>query len=235
MRTIGLIGGMSWESTVEYYRLINRGVRERRGALSSARLLLDSLDFAPIEACQRAGDWTAAGEQLAASARRLQAGGAECIVLATNTMHLVADAVIRATPLPFLHIADAAGAAIRAAGLDTVLLLGTAFTMEQPFYRERLAHDHGVHCLVPPPGQRREVHRIIYEELCAGIVDPGSRERLRDVIAAGAGAGAQGVIFGCTEIGLLLQQADSPLPVFDTAALHAAAAVAFALADATGS
>jgi len=230
MRTIGLIGGMSWESTVEYYRLINRGVRDRYGPLCSARLLLDSLDFSVIAACQRAGDWAGAGALLAASARRLEAGGAECILIGANTMHCVADAVEAATPLPLLHIVDATGRAIRAQGLDTVLLLGTAFTMEQPFFRERMLRDHGVRCLVPEPAQRNELHRVIYEELCAGQFRPEARRYLQQLIAEGAGAGAQGAILGCTELGLLLGDAEAAVPAFDTAALHAAAAVEFALA-----
>jgi aspartate racemase len=229
MRTIGLIGGMSWESTVEYYRLINRGVRDRCGPLHSARLLLDSLDFSVIAACQRAGDWADAGAQLAASARRLQAGGAECILIGANTMHCVADAVMAATPLPLLHIVDVTGRAIRAQGMDTALLLGTAFTMEQPFFRERMQRDHGVRCVVPEPAQRSELHRLIYEELCAGQFSAAARDYLQQLIAAGAAAGAQGAILGCTELGLLLGDAEAALPVFDTAALHAAAAVEFAL------
>lgn len=230
MHTIGVIGGMSWESTLIYYRLINQGVRDRLGPLHSARLLLDSLDFAVVEDLQRRGDWAGAGALLADAARRLEAGGAECIVLATNTMHIVAETVADATSLPFLHIADATGHAIRKAGLERVLLLGTAFTMEQPFYRGRLESAYAVHCLVPPPAQRAEIHRVIYEELCAGVIDPVSRRRLKRFIAEGVRGGAQGVIFGCTEIGLLLTQADCPIPVFDTTALHAAAAVDFALA-----
>ena len=229
MRTIGLIGGMSWESTVEYYRLINRGVRDRLGPLHSARLLLDSLDFSVIAACQREGDWDGAGALLAESARRLQAGGAEGILIGANTMHIVADTVAAATPLPLLHIVDATGDAIRAQGLDAVLLLGTAFTMEQPFFRERMQGEHGVRCLVPEPVERNELHRVIYEELCAGQFRPQAREYLLRLIADGVRAGAQGAILGCTELGLLLGEADAGVPVFDTAALHAAAAVAFAL------
>jgi aspartate racemase len=229
MRTIGLIGGMSWESTLEYYRLINRGVRDRLGPLHSARLLVDSLDFSVIAACQRTGEWDRAGELLADSARRLRAGGAECILIGANTMHRVADAVAAATPLPLIHIVDATGGAIRARGLDTVLLLGTAFTMEQPFFRERMQHDHGVRCLVPGPKQRAELHRLIYEELCAGQFLPRAREYVLDLVADGVRAGAQGVILGCTELGLLLGTADAGVPAFDTAALHAAAAVEFAL------
>lgn len=229
MRTIGLIGGMSWESTVEYYRLVNRGVRDRRGPLHSARLLLDSLDFSVIEASLREGDWNGIGERLAASARRLRDGGAECVVLATNTMHHVADAIVAATPLPFLHIVDVTGAAIRARGLRQVLLLGTAFTMEQPFFRERIERDYGVRCLLPEPAQRKELHRVIFEELCAGRFTPEARRYLQDLIAAGAEAGAQGAILGCTELGLSLGDAATAVPTFDTAALHAAAAVEFAL------
>jgi len=229
MRTIGLIGGMSWESTVEYYRLINRGLRDRLGPLHSARLLLDSLDFSVIAACQRAGEWDRAGELLAESARRLQAGGAECILIGANTMHIVADAVAAATPLPLIHIVDTTGHAIRAQGLDTVLLLGTAFTMDKPFFRERMQHDHGVRCLLPGDAQRAELHRVIYEELCAGQFRPEAREDLLALIADGVRAGAQGAILGCTELGLLLGDADAGVPVFDTAALHAAAAVDFAL------
>lgn len=229
MRTIGLIGGMSWESTLEYYRLINRGVRDRLGPLHSARLLLDSLDFSVIAACQRAGEWDRAGELLADSARRLQAGGAECILIGANTMHRVADAVAAATPLPLIHIVDATGRAIRARGLDTVLLLGTAFTMEQPFFRERIARDYGIRCLLPEAAERQELHRIIFEELCAGRFDAAARRFLEHLIADGAQAGAQSVILGCTELGLLLGDAPVPVPAFDTAALHAAAAVAFAL------
>jgi aspartate racemase len=229
MRTIGLIGGMSWESTLLYYQWINRGVRERRGPLHSARLLIDSLDFSEIAAWQRQGDWSAAGAALADSARRLEAGGAQCIVLATNTMHKVADQVISATTLPFLHIADPTGAAIRDAGLDTVLLLGTAFTMEEDFYRSRLAGRHGIRCLLPSASQREQVHRVIYDELCAGIVSEASREMFRRIVVDAVRAGAQGVILGCTEVGLLLQQQDSPVRLFDTAALHAVAAVDFAL------
>ncbi|MGN2253601.1 aspartate/glutamate racemase family protein [Frateuria sp. GZRe12] len=229
MRTIGLIGGMSWESTVEYYRLINRGVRDRLGPLHSARLLLDSLDFSVIAACQRAGDWDGAGALLAHSARRLQAGGAECLLIGANTMHIVADVVAAATPLPLLHIVDATGGAIRAQGLDSVLLLGTAFTMEQAFFRDRMQRDHGVRCLVPGPAERAELHRVIYEELCAGQFRPQARAYLLRLIADGVRAGARGAILGCTELGLLLGDADAGVPVFDTAALHAAAAVGFAL------
>lgn len=229
MRTIGLIGGMSWESSLLYYQWINRGIRERCGPLHSARLLLDSLDFSEVVAWQRAGDWAAAGEALAASARRLEAGGADCVMLATNTMHKVADAITAATPLPFIHIADPTGAAIAQQGLRSVLLLGTAFTMNDDFYRARLEQTFGVHCLLPSEPQRVEVHRVIFEELCAGVISDVSRATYRGIIGEAMAAGAQGVILGCTEIGLLLGQHDVPLPLFDTAALHAKAAVVFAL------
>ena len=230
MRTIGVIGGMSWESTVTYYQLINRGVRDRSGPLNSARVLIDSLDFSEIERLQHEGDWHRAGELLAESARRLCAGGADCILLATNTMHMVADAVIGATSLPFLHIADATGAAIRTAGLNKVALLGTAFTMEEDFYRATLREKFGVHCVLPSADLRRQVHRIIYDELCVGLVSEASRQVYREVIAECVAAGAGGVILGCTEIGLLVSQEDSSVPLFDSAALHAAAAVEFSLA-----
>ncbi|MGC1547578.1 MAG: aspartate/glutamate racemase family protein [Rhodanobacter sp.] len=230
MRTIGLIGGMSWESTATYYQLINRGVRDRTGPLRSARVLIDSLDFGVVEALQRAGDWDRAGELLAQSACRLQAGGADGVLLATNTMHKVADAVIRATPLPFLHIVDPTGVAIRAAGIETVALLGTAFTMEEDFYRSRLHSNYGVQCIVPSAEHRKQVHRIIYEELCVGVISDASRQVYREVIADCVAKGAHAVILGCTEIGLLVSQNDSPVPLFDTTALHAAAAVDFVLA-----
>lgn len=231
MRTIGVIGGMSWESSALYYQWINRGVRDRCGPLHSARLILDSLDFSEIARWQREGDWMAAGNALAASARRLEAGGAECIVLATNTMHKVADAVTAVTRLPFIHIADPTGEAIRQQGIDRVLLLGTAFTMNEDFYRSRLQENYGVHCLLPDEQDRAQVHRIIYDELCAGVISEASREVYRRIVATAQAAGAQGVILGCTEIGLLLRQEDSTMPLFDTAALHAKAAVDFALAD----
>lgn len=232
MRTIGLIGGMSWESSLIYYQWINRGIRDRCGPLHSARLLLDSLDFSDIAQLQREGRWNDAGHALAASARRLEAGGAECIVLATNTMHKVADAWTSATALPFIHIADPTGAAIARQGLHSVLLLGTAFTMNEDFYRARLRQKYGVHCVLPSAPQRAEVHRVIYEELCAGVISDTSRDAYRAIVDEAVLNGAQGVILGCTEIGLLLGQDDVSLPLFNTAALHAQAAVDFALDEA---
>jgi aspartate racemase len=229
MRLLGLIGGMSPESTVPYYRLINAAVGSRLGGLHSARLLLYSVDFAQIAELQAHERWDDAGELLADAARRLQGAGAQALVLCTNTMHVVAPAIVAAVDIPLLHIADATAAAIRAAGLDRIGLLGTRFTMERDFYRERLA-GHGIDCVVPDAPGRELVHRVIYEELCRGVIVGRSRQAYCDVIADLVDRGAQGVVFGCTEIGLLLRPDDCPVPCFDTAALHAQAAVDFALA-----
>jgi len=231
MRTIGLIGGMSWESSAEYYRLVNQRVRERLGPLRSAQLLMHSVDFGPIERAQHEGRWDDAGAILEDAARRLHAGGADCIVLCTNTMHKLADRIEAATPLPFLHIADPVGRAAARAGVRRVGLLGTAFTMEQGFMKDRLAQRHGLEVLVPGADDRAEVHRIIYDELCVGIVDGASRERYRRVIGALQARGAEAVVLGCTEISLLVKDEDSALPLLDSTALHAAAAVDFALAE----
>ncbi|MCU7646795.1 aspartate/glutamate racemase family protein [Pseudomonas piscis] len=229
MRTIGLIGGMSWESSAEYYRLINQQVRDHLGALRSARLLMYSVDFGPVERAQHAGDWDAAAAILVDAARRLEAGGADCLVLCTNTMHKVAAPIQAATNLPFLHIADPTAQAALAAGTLKVGLLGTAFTMEQDFLKQRLA-DQGLQVLVPDAEQRQAVHRIIYEELCGGVIREQSRRQYQQVIQSLQARGAQAVILGCTEIGLLLKPEHSPLPLLDTTELHAQAAVAFALA-----
>ncbi|MGZ0701718.1 aspartate/glutamate racemase family protein [Pseudomonas piscis] len=228
MRTIGLIGGMSWESSAEYYRLINQQVRDHLGALRSARLLMYSVDFGPVEQAQHAGDWDAAAAILADAARRLEAGGAECLVLCTNTMHKVAAPIQAATVLPFLHIADPTAQAALAAGHLKVGLLGTAFTMEQDFLKQRLV-DQGLQVLVPDAEERQAVHRIIYEELCVGIIRDDSRRLYQRVIQSLKARGAQAVILGCTEIGLLLKPEHSPVPLLDTTVLHAQAAVAFAL------
>jgi len=229
MKTIGLIGGMSWESTVPYYRHINETIRARLGGLHSARAVLVSVDFHDIEQLQRAGDWDAAGRLLADAALRLRAAGADCIVLCTNTMHKVAPAIEAACTLPLLHIADPTAHAIRAAGLQTVGLLGTRFTMEQEFYRERLARRHGLTVLVPEEDERAIVHRIIYEELCVGIVSDTSRAQYQRIIGRLAQRGARGVILGCTEIGLLVGARDTALPLFDTTVLHACSAAEWAL------
>ncbi|TXI34398.1 MAG: aspartate/glutamate racemase family protein [Aquipseudomonas alcaligenes] len=229
MKTIGLLGGMSWESTLPYYRHINEAVRERLGGLHSARLVLYSLDFHEIEALQRQGDWAAAGTLLADAARRLESAGADFLLLYTNTMHKVADAIEAASALPLLHIADPTAAAIQAAGLQRVGLLGTRFTMEQPFYRERLEDRHGIQVLVPDEPDRAEVHRVIYEELCRGVVSEATRQAYRQVISRLVARGAQAVILGCTEIGLLVRADDAEVPLFDTCVLHAQAAAERAL------
>ncbi len=223
-RVIGMLGGMSWESTAEYYRLANEGVRTRLGGLHSARIVLASLDFAEIEALQVAGEWDRAGDVLAAEAARLEAAGAELLVLCTNTMHKVADRVQAAVGIPLLHLADTTAAAVGAAGVTTVGLLATAFTMEQDFYRDRLA-GHGLHVLVPDAGDRAAVHRVIYDELCRGVVREESRRLYRQVIERLVAAGAEGIVLGCTEIELLIGQADSPVPVFPTTRLHVEAAL----------
>jgi aspartate racemase len=227
-RVIGMLGGMSWESTAEYYRLANELVRDRLGGLHSARLVLSSLDFAEIEALQVAGAWDRAGAILAAEAARLERAGAELLVLCTNTMHKVADQVQVAVSIPLVHLADTTAAAACAAGLTTVGLLATRFTMEQDFYRDRLA-DHGLRVLVPDADDRTEVHRIIYDELCRGVILEESRQTYRELIVRLVTAGAQGIILGCTEIELLIRPADSPVPVFPTTRLHVEAAVFAAL------
>jgi aspartate racemase len=228
MKTIGLIGGMSWQSTVPYYRLINETVQQRAGALHSAKIVLYSVDFHEIAAMQHAGDWEAAGEALAQAARALERAGADFLVLCTNTMHVVSGAITRAVDIPLLHIADPTAEAITQAGIDTVGLLGTRFTMEQPFYRERLA-ERGLRVLVPPPDEREPVHRIIYEELCQGRIEPASRAAYRRVMANLAAQGARAIILGCTEISLLVDAGDAAVPLFDTTALHGRAAAEHAL------
>lgn len=227
---IGLIGGLSWESSAQYYRLINEAVRARLGGVASARTLMWSFDFAEIERLQHAGRWPELARRLADAARALEAGGAEFLVLCTNTMHREADAIEAAVRIPLLHIADPTGEAIKAAGFSTVGLLGTAFTMEHDFYRGRLETKHGLTVLTPDADDRAAVHRIIYEELVAGRVLDVSREAYRAVIARLVERGAQAIILGCTEIMLLVGQEDSPVPVFDTTTLHAMAAVERALA-----
>lgn len=223
-----MLGGMSWESTAEYYRLANEIVRDRVGGLASARILLHSVDFAEVEQLQAAGDWDAAGRLLAEAAVGLERGGAELLVLCTNTMHKVADAITTATDLPFVHIADVTAAAVHRVGLRRTGLLATGYTMEQPFLRDRL-ESHGLSVLVPDGADRAEVHRIIYDELCVGQVTEPSREVYRGVIRRLVGAGAEGIILGCTEIELLVGQDDSPVPVFPTTRLHVEAAIAAAL------
>lgn len=225
MKVIGLLGGMSWESTAEYYRIVNERARERLGGLHSAHCVLYSVDFAEIEELQVGGQWAEAGDRLAAATDALRAAGADFLVLCTNTMHKVAD---RLTGLPLLHLGDATAAAVRRAGARTVGLLGTAFTMEQDFYTGRL-RQHGLQVLVPDAADRAEVHRVIYEELVVGDVRAESRQAYREIIGRLVERGAQGVILGCTEIELLVGPDDSPVPVFPTTRLHAELAVDHAL------
>jgi aspartate racemase len=229
VRTIGLLGGMSWESSADYYRLTNQLVRDRLGGLHSARILLASVDFADIEALQVSGEWEQAGRLLAEVARGLEAGGADLLVLCTNTMHKVADQVQAAVTIPLLHLADATAAAVLRTPVRTVGLLATGFTMEQDFYRDRLAAA-GLTVLVPEAPDRAEVHRIIYDELCVGVLREESRQTYREVILRLVEAGAEGIVLGCTEIELLVSQADSPVPVFPTTRIHVEAAVTAALA-----
>lgn len=229
MKTIGLLGGMSWESSVEYERMINRGVRARLGGTHSADLIVRSYDFAVIEQLQVDGDWDRAGALLAADARRLQDAGADVIVLCTNTMHVVAPAIEAALDVPFLHLADATAAAVLASGVATVGLLGTRYTMEQDFYRDRLA-SHGIDVLVPDEPDRTTVHDVIYGELVRGVVSPESKQRYLEVIARLVSRGATGVVAGCTEIELLVTADDVAVAYFPTTRLHAQAAVDFALA-----
>ena len=226
--TIGLLGGMSWESSALYYRLLNEAVRERLGGLHSARCVLLSVDFAEIERLQVAGDWARAGELLAAEAKALETAGADLVLLCTGTMHKVAGAVSAVLTVPLLHIGEVTADAVRAAGLGRVGLLGTAFTMEQPFLSDRLA-GRGLHVLVPDPVDRADVHRIIYEELCLGLFREESREVVRTVIERLVAEGAEGVVLGCTELELLIADDDVDVPLFPTTRLHVEAAVAAAL------
>jgi aspartate racemase len=231
MKTIGLIGGMSWESTVPYYRTINRVVGERLGGFHSAKLVLYSVDFHEVEQLQREGRWSESGEMLAEAARAVRRGGADFIVLCTNTMHKVAALIEAAVDVPLLHIADATAERVKAAGLTRIGLLGTAFTMEEDFYRGRLEDRHGLTVLTPPADQRALIHRVIYGELCLGTVADESRTAFKQVVGDLVARQAQGVILGCTEIGLLLRPEDAPVQLFDTATIHAEAAAHYALAE----
>lgn len=230
MKTIGVLGGMSWESTAAYYRLINEGIKQQLGGLHSARCIVYSVDFAQIEQLQQRGDWHQAGELLAGAALQLEQAGADFIVLATNTMHMVAPQIAQALQIPLLHIADATAAALAQAGIQQVGLLGTRFTMEQPFYRERL-EQHGVAVILPSAEERQQVHHIIYHELCQGVINPESRQLYRRIMAGLAWQGADAIVLGCTEIGLLVSKADAAIPLFDTTAIHAQAAVMRALSE----
>ena len=229
-RTLGIIGGMSWESTQSYYRLINEGIKAKLGNLHSADLLIHSVDFAPIGELQAQGKWEELGDIMVNSGKRLQAAGAQGLLIATNTMHKVAEQVQAATNLPLIHIADATADAIKQQGFTKIALLGTQFTMTEDFYKQRLI-DASLQVLIPDIDARAEVHRIIYDELCQGQLLASSRQYYTQVINELAAQGAEGVILGCTEIGLLISQADSPIPVFDTTAIHAAAAVQFLLGN----
>ncbi|CAN7554764.1 aspartate/glutamate racemase family protein [Ensifer adhaerens] len=230
MKVMGLIGGMSWESSAQYYRIVNQEVRARLGGVHSAKSLMWSMDFGEIERLQHIGDWSALTGEMTDAARRLEAGGADFLVICTNTMHRMADAISAAVSIPLLHIADPTAEKIKALGLSRVGLLGTAFTMEQDFYKGRLIERHGQDVLVPGEEDRKTVHDIIYKELVVGRVEDASRDAYRQVIQRLVERGAQAIIMGCTEIMLLISQADSPVPVFDTTELHALAAVDRALA-----
>lgn len=228
MKTIGLIGGMSWESTVVYYQLLNRITREQAGGLHSAQLLLWSFDFAEIEALQANNNWPAATEKMIDAARSLEKGGAQCIVICTNTMHKMAAEVEAAVSIPLIHIADATATAIKATTVSTPLLLATGYTMEQDFYKGHLQEKHNIGVITPDKADRDLVHNIIYEELCQGVINSESRKQYQAVVERGIANGADGVIFGCTEVSLLLSPEDVPVPSFDTTELHARAALTFA-------
>ncbi len=230
MKTIGLLGGMSWESTVPYYRLINQRIGRRLGALHSAEIVLYSVDFEPIEQLQHAGAWHETAEILLRAARSVERAGTDLLLICTNTMHKVYEEVAGGVGIPVLHIADATAEAVTAAGQKTVGLLGTRFTMEQAFYRGRLEERHGLQVLVPPAEDREIVHRVIYDELCRGKIRDNSRREYLRIIAGLIERGAEGVILGCTEIGLLVGQDDATVPVFDTTEIHALAAADRALA-----
>lgn len=228
MKTIGLIGGMSWESTQTYYRLINQKVREQLGGLHSAKIVLYSVDFAEIEALQRKGDWDETAKILISAAQSVKAGGADVLLICTNTMHKVAPQIEQASAMPLLHIADATAKELIRDEITSIGLLGTRFTMEQIFYRERL-EEQGINVIIPEDSERDAVHRIIYEELCQGIINPDSKATYLDIVDSLAARGAQAVILGCTEIGLLIQSSDTNIALYDTTEIHAAQAVEFAL------
>lgn len=229
MQTIGMIGGMSWESSLEYYRILNETVKERLGGLHSAKCILYSVEFAEIEALQHAGRWDEAAQVMVEAGQSLERAGADLLVLCTNTMHKLADQIEAGVSIPLLHIADATAEVVNAAGIRRVGLLGTRYTMEQEFYRGRLVGKHGLEVVIPEEAEREIVHRVIYDELCLGIIKTESRRAFTAVIEKLAAAGAEGVILGCTEIENLVRQEDSPLPVFATTRIHAEAAVEWAL------
>ena len=229
MKTIGLIGGMSWESSIEYYRIINETVRDKLGGFHSARSIMYSVDFAEIETLQQQGRWEEATELMITAARRVEDGGADFVIICTNTMHKMADDVQKQINIPLLHIADATAERIKAQGLGRIGLLGTKFTMEEDFYRGRLVEKHGLDVIIPDEQGREIVHRVIYDELCLGETKPSSKAQYVSIMENLVGDGAEGIILGCTEISLLVGQEDSPVPLFDTTRIHAVAAVEFAL------
>jgi aspartate racemase len=228
MKVIGLIGGMSWESTAEYYRLINESVKAKLGGLHSAKCVLYSIDFAEVEELQRRGQWAEAAQLLVDAAQNVERAGADFVLICTNTMHKLADPVQAGIGIPLLHIADATAERVRQAGIQRVGLLGTRFTMEEDFYRGRLSDRHGLEVVIPNPNDREMVHRIIYEELCVGTIRPESKARVASVMSRLAQTGAEGIILGCTELGLLLEPGDSPVALFDTTRVHALSAVELA-------
>ena len=231
MKTIGMIGGMSWESSIEYYRIINETVRTELGGFHSAKSMMVSVEFAEIEALQHQDRWDEAAKILIAAARSLESGGADFTIICTNTMHKLYDKIQQSVRIPLLHIADATAELIKAQGIQKIALLGTRFTMEENFYKGRLIEKYGLDVIIPGSEDMENIHRIIYDELCAGIIQPDSKQKYTDIIRRLAKEGAEGIILGCTEIGLLVKQEDSPVPLFDTTEIHARAAVKYALTD----
>jgi aspartate racemase len=229
MKTIGMIGGMSWKSSIEYYRIINETVRTELGGLHSAKSMMVSVEFAEIEALQHQDRWGEAAKILIAAARSLESGGADFAIICTNTMHKLYNKIQQSVRIPLLHIADATAELIKARGIQKIALLGTRFTMEENFYKGRLVDSYGLDVIIPGSEDMESIHRIIYDELCAGIIQPDSKQKYTDIIRRLAKEGAEGIILGCTEIGLLVKQEDSPVPLFDTTEIHARAAVKYAL------
>lgn len=225
MKTIGLLGGMSWESTLDYYRTINEGIKDKLGGLHSAKIAMCSVDFEPIEKLQHAGDWEGTAKILVEAAKNIQAAGADFLLICTNTMHKIAPEIEAAIEIPLLHIADATAEVLVSEGISTIGLLGTAFTMEQGFYKERLANDYGLQVLIPDDEDREIVHKVIYQELCLGNIDSDSRTEYLRIIDDLAAKGAEAVILGCTEIGMLVNQTDTKVRLLDTTAIHAEKAV----------
>ncbi|MGD9412436.1 MAG: aspartate/glutamate racemase family protein [Desulfobacterales bacterium] len=230
MKTIGMIGGMSWESSIEYYRIINEAVRTELGGLHSAKSMMVSVEFAEIEALQHQGRWDEAAKILIDAACSLESGGADFAIICTNTMHKLYDIIQQSIQIPLLHIADATAESIKAQGIKKIALLGTRFTMEENFYKGRLVENYGLEVIIPSSEDMQIIHRIIYDELCAGMIKPESKQKYMNIIRRLVKEGAEGIILGCTEIGLLVKQDDSPVQLFDTAVIHAKAAVIYALA-----